>query len=103
VRRARDRARVLPYETPQRLSMRSPYYVMPVAWLAPPDGCVLLPDAEAEARVLSERLKAPVAVVIVIMQVASVDAEDGGQHAGSQAGVEGQQCGSGEGETDSQG
>jgi hypothetical protein len=71
--KARDRARVLPFETPPRLSVRSPYYVVPTAWLAPTDGYVLLPDAETEARVVSERLGSPVAVVIVIMQVASVD------------------------------
>jgi hypothetical protein len=76
--RPRDRARVLTrLETPPRMSVRSPYYVVPVAWLEPRDGCATLDDAERHAQA-TWRSRGPVAVVQVVLQVASVDAEEGG-------------------------
>jgi hypothetical protein len=44
--RPRDRARVLPLERPAQFWIRSPYSVVPVAWLEPRDGWAMLEDAE---------------------------------------------------------
>jgi hypothetical protein len=56
-------------ETPLRVSVRSPYYVVPVARLEPRDGCATLDDAERHAQA-TWRSRGPVAVVQVALQVA---------------------------------
>jgi hypothetical protein len=61
---------------PAAVAIRSPYYVVPVAALTPPDGFLWRDDAQLIAHALWYRggLTGPLAVVQVAVQLTSVDA-----------------------------
>jgi hypothetical protein len=60
---------------PAAVAIRSPYYVVPVAALSPPEGFLWQDDAQLIARALWHRggLTGPLAVVQVALQLTSVD------------------------------